>query len=441
MDFQQYTFMDSEIQQAQRHARTQEFKTAVERAQQARVSRSKLSEISVNSDSVSSKPCDFSDCRTAVSNIVSSKPSNQSGIFPFPPNLPVSQVFNSIPPHLLFQSAFHCNTGHSPEMAAAFAAATAAMAYSGGSGQSGSLCTSSKNSIPLAQTTSTSNLTANNPWSVLASLVSGASTSAAIAGIFSQPHMSQFLHNVLCATSSSNQVQFSKSNVQPQSGMYFDPDYFVERFLEILNQQQQQQQQQPSMLPKNAYSDSIKVSHSFSLNNSTGCGVSFVTTTSSCDKRFEDQKLGKLNTKESFLTQSQFDKDRRFANTNEILNQTDVSNCVNIVSSNAVNLKSTMVNENPPAPQRLTNCVPGLMDVEVSCASSQHLYELWEKENYLLDSSVRGHRTRGKQFGTTAYKTYRGSASNRGQTSKMQYSSDTLSHDFSKLFSIKSLMD
>ncbi|CAH8682681.1 unnamed protein product [Schistosoma rodhaini] len=413
------TDVDAELQQAQRQARTQEFKNAVERAQQARA-RQKLSEsCSVENDNMLSKSAlgllpSMSENRpfslvSAPFTTTACQP-GPNCLFPVGDHSSVNHMLSTPPPNML--PAFP--TSGPLDITAAIAAATAAaIAYTGGA-DSG-VPERSRIEMPLSVPSVISQTQMPMPVSSNAVTAgtwqnqfgSNNSMPAAMVRLLSQqPLMAQLLQNALKMSASNSQVPKSTQNSQ---GVFLNPDFSVERFLEILNQSQMNWPQGPPIsLPKNTLSSESNTQVTISTMRHDQSSTS---TVDSClQSQFAsttpisgnpDDTVGSQNVKES---DGSSEKTHRVHRVSQSSSRSDVP---------VVTTSSTVTSSNSPS-QRTTR-VPGLMDIKVSCASSQHLAHLWDKEDHLLEPVSRGFRGRGKSL--ISYKPQRGSAKGRG-TSK-----------------------
>uniref|UniRef100_A0A5K4FEU8 BAT2_N domain-containing protein n=1 Tax=Schistosoma mansoni TaxID=6183 RepID=A0A5K4FEU8_SCHMA len=413
------TDVDAELQQAQRQARTQEFKNAVERAQQARA-RQKLSEsCSVENDNMLPKSAlgllpSMSENRpfplvSAPFTTTACQP-DPNCLFPMGDHSSVNHMLSTPPPNML--PAFP--TSGPLDITAAIAAATAAaIAYTGGadSGVPERSRTEMPLSVPsvIPQTQVpmpvSSNTVTAGTWQT--QFGSNNSMPAAMVRLLSQqPLMAQLLQNALKMSAGNSQVPKSTQNPQ---GAFLNPDFSVERFLEIFNQSQMNWPQGPPISsPKNTLSSESNTQVTISTMRHDQSSTStvdsclrsqFASTTSIPGN--PDGTVGSQNVKES---DGSSEKTRRVHRVSQSSSRSDVP---------VVTTSSTVTSSNSPS-QRTTR-VPGLMDIKVSCASSQHLAHLWDKEDHLLEPVSRGFRGRGKSL--ISYKPQRGSAKGRG-TSK-----------------------
>ncbi|CAH8599452.1 unnamed protein product [Schistosoma turkestanicum] len=408
--------VDTELQQAQRQARTQEFKNAVERAQQARA-RQKLSEsCSAENDSMLSKSAlgllpNMSENRPIPSVPTPFAPTtSQPGpnyLFPVGDHSSVNHMLN-IPHNML--SAFP--TSGPLDITTAIAAATAAaMAYTGGTDSgvpersavdiplnASSIMSQTQLPMPISSNTATA-----GAWQT--PFASNNSLPAAMVRLLSQqPHMAQLLQNALNMPTGNSQVPKSTQHSQ---GVFVNPDFIVERFLEIFNQSQVNRPQGPSISPpKNTSSESNAQVPTSTLRHDQ----SSTSTVDSCLRNQfasttpisndPDDSVDSQNTKDF---DGSNEKSHRVHKVSQSSNRSDVP---------VVTTSSTVTSSNSPS-QRTTR-VPGLMDIKVSCASTQHLAHLWDKEDHLLDPGHRGFRGRGKSL--MPYKPQRGNTKGRGTT-------------------------
>ncbi|CAH8655813.1 unnamed protein product [Schistosoma intercalatum] len=412
------TDVDAELQQAQRQARTQEFKNAVERAQQARA-RQKLSEsCSAESDNMIPKSAlgllpSMSENRSLPSVptpfTTTACQSGPNCLFPVGDHSSVNHMLNA-PPH----NMLHAFPTSGPlDITAAIAAATAAaIAYTGGADSGvpersriemplsvSSIISQTQVPMPVSSNTATA-----GTWQ--AQFGSNNSMPAAMVRLLSQqPLMAQLLQNALKMSAGNSQVPKSAQNSQ---GVFLNPDFSVERFLEIFNQSQMNWPQGPPISsPKNTISSESNAQVAISTlrhdQSSTSTVDSclrnqYASTTSVSGN--PDDTVGSQNVKES---DGSCEKTHRVHRVSQSSSRSDVT---------VVTTSSTVTSSNSPS-QRTTR-VPGLMDIKVSCASSQHLAHLWDKEDHLLDPASRGSRGRGKSL--MSYKPQRGSAKGRGTT-------------------------
>ncbi|VDQ00701.1 unnamed protein product [Trichobilharzia regenti] len=410
------TDVDSELQQAQRQARTQEFRNAVERAQQARA-RQRLSE-SCSGDSGDtnlSKSAlgllsSMSENRTiaSVPAPFSTMACQPGPNYMFPPSDHSSSVnpMLSVPPHSLLPPAFP--TSGSLDITTAIAAATAAaMAYTtGGSDNSSSGGIPGRNvemsmSVPTGiphtpQGVPVSSNTASGAWQQIqfAALGANSMSTAAVMRLLSQhPHMAQLLQNALgiSAAGGGSQVHKSSSSQQQQhsQNMFVNPDFFVERFLEILKNQPQLNRSQgpPPSAPVTSEMNTLFKHPDDSASASS-------------------QNMGEFDGRAS-------DKTHRAHKTSQLTSSRSDA-------PPAVVATTTAVGSSSDSPNQGTSRVPGLMDIKVSCASSQHLAHIWDKEDNLLESGSRGYRGGGRGKSMTSYnKPQRGgNTRSRGISSK-----------------------
>ncbi|CAI2736718.1 unnamed protein product [Schistosoma spindalis] len=421
------TDVDAELQQAQRQARTQEFKNAVERAQQARA-RQKLSEsCSAESDNMLPKSAlgllpSMSENRPLPSIptpfTTTACQAGPNCLFPMGDHSSVNHML-SAPPHNMLP-AFP--TSGPLDITAAIAAATAAaIAYTGGA-DSG-IPERSRIEMPLSVSSIisqtqvpmpvSSNTVTAGTWQ--AQFGSNNSMPAAMVRLLSQqPLMAQLLQNALKMSAGNSQVPKSAQNSQ---GVFLNPDFSVERFLEIFNQSQMNWPQGPPISsPKNTISSESNAQVAISTlrhdQSSTSTVDSclrnqFASTTPISGN--PDDTVGSQNVKES---DGSSEKTHRVHRVSQSSSRSDVP---------VVTTSSTVTSSNSPS-QRTTR-VPGLMDIKVSCASSQHLAHLWDKEDHLLDPVSRGFRGRGKSL--MSYKPQRGSAKGRGTTKSHLYEAVT----------------
>ncbi|CAH8671120.1 unnamed protein product [Schistosoma curassoni] len=412
------TDVDAELQQAQRQARTQEFKNAVERAQQARA-RQKLSEsCSAESDNMLPKSAlgllpSMSENRSLPSVptpfTTTACQAGPNCLFPVGDHSSVSHML-SAPPHNMLP-AFP--TSGPLDITAAIAAATAAaIAYTGGADSGvpersriemplsvSSIISQTQVPMPVSSNTATA-----GTWQ--AQFGSNNSMPAAMVRLLSQqPLMAQLLQNALKMSAGNSQVPKSAQNSQ---GVFLNPDFSVERFLEIFNQSQMNWPQGPPISsPKNTISSESNAQVAISTLRHDQSSTS---TVDSCLRNQyasttpvsgnPDDTVGSQNVKES---DGSCEKTHRVHRVSQSSSRSDVT---------VVTTSSTVTSSNSPS-QRTTR-VPGLMDIKVSCASSQHLAHLWDKEDHLLDPVSRGSRGRGKSL--MSYKPQRGSAKGRGTT-------------------------
>ncbi|CAH8653528.1 unnamed protein product [Heterobilharzia americana] len=397
------TDVDSELQQAQRQARTQEFRNAVERAQQARA-RQRLSEsCSADSDSMLSKSALGLLSTMPENRPISSVPSPfvttacQAGPnYLFSMSDPsVSSVLN-VPAHGLLPQAFP--TSGPLDITTAIAAATAAaMAYTGGS--DGGVPVRSGMEIPISVPTIiphtqvpisvSSNTAAAGSWQ--AAFASGNSMPAALVRLLSQqPHMAQLLQNALNMSVGSS-----------AQGVFVNPEFFVERFLEIFNQ------------PQINRSPGPPVSSSKSPVNAADSGIrSNLKSTTQAFSNLDDSASQNM----------EFDGSSEKAHRVHKVSQLSIRPDAPTVATSAT------VTCSGSSAQR-TSRVPGLMDIKVYCASSQHLAHLWDKEDNLLDTGNRAFRGRGRNL--TSHKLQR--SGTRGHGTARSHLLDSVTSDFKSM--------
>ncbi|GAA28745.2 hypothetical protein CLF_111298 [Clonorchis sinensis] len=374
--------VDSELH-AQRQARTQEFKSAVERAQQARAARQAIdnyntegdaliqrSVVNLISDSTEGHTSTALTAATTSSNIL--LPQSLHGVQPLLGNVLSSQLLSP------YQQGAAPNRS---DLAAAMAeaAATAVAMACNGAGVTTSLRSGGSTvlkSAPIHQaphSTINSSIAASwhNPFS-------SPSTTAQSSGIYTvrQSTLPQVIQSTLAMTSGAPQGSH-------QNAMYLDPD-FVERVLEILNHQQVSLPTADQHPPSNL------------TNSPLDTGISSTTT--------ENIPVEK-STSQSELTPREAVRKSSEANTGEL-----DSSSLKVNSSRS----DTQIAGHLPAhqtaaqfapsgeksnPEKTVNKaegkrIPGLMDVKVS--SSRNFNLSWDEDAHL--SSSMGARGRVKPF-------------------------------------------
>ncbi|KER33174.1 BAT2 protein [Opisthorchis viverrini] len=368
--------VDSELH-AQRQARTQEFKSAVERAQQARAARQAIDNYNTEGDSLIQRSVvnlisDSTDGHTSAALTTSSNillPQSLHGVQPLLGSVLSSQLLSP------YQQGAAPNRS---DLAAAMAAATAVAMACNGAGVTTSLRSSGSTilkSVPIHQTPhSTINSTIAASWH---NPFSTPSTTAQSSGIYTvrQSTLPQVIQSTLAMTSGGPQGSH-------QNPMYLDPD-FVERVLEILNHQQVSLPTADQHPPSNLTTSPLDA------------GISSTTT--------ENISIDKP-TSQSELTPREAVRKSSEANTGELDS-----------SSLKVNSRSdTQIAGHLPAHQTAAQFapsgeksnpekavskaegkrIPGLMDVKVS--SSRNFNLSWDEDDHL--SSSMGARGRVKPF-------------------------------------------
>ncbi|CAH8670256.1 unnamed protein product [Heterobilharzia americana] len=401
------TDVDSELQQAQRQARTQEFRNAVERAQQARA-RQRLSEsCSADSDSMLSKSALGLLSTMPENRPISSVPSPfvttacQAGPnYLFSMSDPsVSSVLN-VPAHGLLPQAFP--TSGPLDITTAIAAATAAaMAYTGGS--DGGVPVRSGMEIPISVPTIiphtqvpisvSSNTAAAGSWQ--AAFASGNSMPAALVRLLSQqPHMAQLLQNALnMSVGSSAQGVFPQINRSPGPPVSSSKSTsFSETNIQPPMSNLQQEQSPVNAADSGIRSNLKSTTQAFSnLDDSASQNMEF---DGSSEKAHRVHKVSQLSIRPDAPT---------------------------VATSATVTCSGSSA-------QR-TSRVPGLMDIKVYCASSQHLAHLWDKEDNLLDTGNRAFRGRGRNL--TSHKLQR--SGTRGHGTARSHLLDSVTSDFKSM--------
>ncbi|KAK4475476.1 hypothetical protein MN116_002526 [Schistosoma mekongi] len=411
------TDVDIELQQAQRQARTQEYKNAVERAQQARA-RQKLPEnFSVESDNMLSTPPLGLISSMSESRPVSSVPApftttvcqvGPNYLFPVGDHSSVNHMLN-VPPHNLLPPTFP--TSGPLDITTAIAAATAAaMAYTGGvdSGVPEKSGVEMPISIPSIMShtqmpmSASSNTVTAGGWQ--APFASNNSMPAAVVRLLSQqPHMAQLLQNALNMSSGNSQMPKSTQHSQ---GVFVNPDFFVERFLEIFNQPQNNRPQGPLVNSSKNLSSETNTQATISTLRQDQSSTS---TVDSCLRGQFGSAMQISDNLDDSVTHNVKEFDGSSEKTHRVhrISQSSNRSDAPVVTTN------TSITNNDSSNQRTTR-VPGLMDIKVSCASSQHLAHLWDKGDHLLDPGYHVYRGRGKSL--TPYKSTRGGTKGRGTT-------------------------
>ncbi|KAH8869451.1 Protein PRRC2A [Schistosoma japonicum] len=411
------TDVDIELQQAQRQARTQEYKNAVERAQQARA-RQKLPEnFPVESDNILSTSALGLFSGLSESRPISSVPApftttvcqvGPNYLFPVGDHSSVNHMLN-VPPHNLLPPTFP--TSGPLDITTAIAAATAAaMAYTGGvdsvvpekSGVEMPISIPSIISHTQMPISGSSNTVTAGGWQT--PFASNNSMPAAVVRLLSQqPHMAQLLQNALNMSSGNSQMP---KTTQHSQGVFVNPDFFVERFLEIFNQPQISRPQGP---PVNSSKNMSSETNTQATISTLRQDQSSTNTVDSCLRSQFGSAMQVSDNPDDLVTQNVKEIDGSSEKTHRVhrISQSSNRSDAPIVTTNA----SITINDS--SNQRTTR-VPGLMDIKVSCASSQHLAHLWDKEDHLLDPGYHAYRGRGKCL--TPYKPTRGGTKGRGTT-------------------------
>ncbi|KAA3673214.1 uncharacterized protein DEA37_0011455 [Paragonimus westermani] len=393
--------VDSELQHAQRQARTQEFKSAVERAQQARAARQRSdafsadggnllhrSVVSLLSDSLDTKGAPAIHVTAASTSASTSLPSSHTSVQPL--------IGNLLPTQLLLSSAYQqAASENRPDFAAAVAAATAVAMACNGCVTSASLLPSVPALSSGLRSTPTLHQTSINPHPVTNSSIGNAWSTAftssltSNAGIINNrsPMVPQFIQNTLAMASGGSR---GPSGTHSNS-VFVNPGHFVERFLEIFNQQQQ--------APRSSFDQHILTSKTKNqVEPSTESDL-----TQSTQSYNEKTIVKKVNSD----TPSEKNGDIIVDDVDDLSVKLDaalkpaLSTVVNHLSDLQTQTDSTFdpttsVEAPGKAPNKPGNKrVPGLMDVKVP-STSRNFSLIWEQDDYL--SSSRGGRGRTRVF-------------------------------------------
>ncbi|CAH8875363.1 unnamed protein product [Trichobilharzia szidati] len=454
--------VDSELQQAQRQARTQEFRNAVERAQQARA-RQRLSESCSADSGDTNLPKSALGLLSSMSEnrTIASVPAPFSTMacqpgpnYMFPPSDHSSSVnpMLSVPPHNLLPPAFP--TSGSLDITTAIAAATAAaMAYTtGGSDNSSSGGIPGRNvemsmSVPTGiphtpQGVPVSSNTASGAWQQIpfAALGANSMSTAAVMRLLSQhPHMAQLLQNALGISAAGGGSQVHKSSSQQQQqhsqNMFVNPDFFVERFLEILKNQPQLNRSQgpPPSAPVTSEMNTLSSTTSSLQQQQDQSPTATVNTTNTINTT--TQVLNKHpDDSASASSQNMGEFDGRASDKTHRAHKTSQLSSSRSDAPPAVVATTAAAASSSDSPNQGTSRVPGLMDIKVSCASSQHLAHIWDKEDNLLESGSRGYRGGGRGKSMTSYnKPQRGGNTRSRGTSSKNHLLDSATLEFKSM--------
>ncbi|THD25931.1 hypothetical protein D915_003280 [Fasciola hepatica] len=400
---------DTELQNAQRQARTQEFRSAVERA---RISRQQRETFSTEGESILQKsvvnlisePCDSSHTHAA-------QLSNPSMLLS-PGHSVVPPVISGVmPQQLLLPNAYPQSVGQNrSSIAAAAAAATAAAMVCGAGGVPARLSTPRVGpnlvKVPQSQPLSLSSHSAANmvgSWQGPGSLPPNVPTTG-----FNNPKpptVPQVLQSALSMATSGT------PSAHP-NGVFLNPDFFVERLLEILNQQQVVG---PQSTPQTSSNRTLLQS----------------TEAVTCNQALEPGRLipgDRVETpSKGTFGEEQFDDLTELSQQMESVLKTEspvpVQGAIPVTSDQA-SMTSSIGKQQTQTQQQQQQVkrVPGLMDVKVPTSTSRNLAYLWEHEDYLSGTSGRGGRGRSKIF--TAEKSRGGS---RGRRAGGRFASDDIS--------------
>ncbi|KAF5404368.1 hypothetical protein PHET_01915 [Paragonimus heterotremus] len=393
--------VDSELQHAQRQARTQEFKSAVERAQQARAARQKSdafstdggnllhrSVVSLLSDSLDTKSAPAIHVTAASTSSSTSLPTSQTSVQPL--------IGNILTPQLLLSSAYQqAASENRHDFAAAVAAATAvAMACNG--------CVTSASLLPNVPTLSsglrnapTLHQTSISPHPVINSNIGNAWNTAFTSSLTSNtgiintrsPMVPQLIQNTLAMASGGSR---STSGTHSNS-VFVNPGHFVERFLEIFNQQQQ--------APRSSFDQ-----HTLTTKANNQVAPSTDSVLNQNTQSYNEKTMVK---KVNSDTPSDKNGDIVVDDVDDLSIKLDaalkptLSPVVNHLSDLQTQTESTFdPTTSAETPEKAPNKpgnkrVPGLMDVKVP-STSRNFSLLWEQDDYLSHS--RGGRGRTRVF-------------------------------------------
>ncbi|CAL8103277.1 unnamed protein product [Calicophoron daubneyi] len=380
--------IDTEIQHAQRQARTQEFKSAVERAQQARMAHPKGDAYHPETDNLLQRSV-----VTLLSDHAEAKNVNTlSG--------PLSQPMNSVPPahpvvppllgnmvnpQLLLSSVYQQAAGQNrPDVAAALAAATAAaMAYGGiTSPGKADLSVGSPNVGLALQALSAPSHSVVSPNSSNAwHGPLGMTSSTTAPGIPPIRPVTPVIPNAFAVPPGG--PQGSGSAAHPHA-VYLDPDFFVERFLEILNQQQiSRPSNNPSLpnrtVPLNPPATVASKEADVHLDSQTFINAAKASSGDESAVSGPRFKIGEFSTADVDELSSQLESTLKTDTP-----QSDHGNqppADGGFVAQCDRLPSEQVTE-----KSRTKRVPGLMDVKVSSTTTRNLAYLWEQEDYLSEN-------------------------------------------------------
>ncbi|VDP83064.1 unnamed protein product [Echinostoma caproni] len=392
------TDADTELQNAQRQARTQEFRSAVERA---RISRQQREVFSTEDENLLQKSvvnlisesCDSSHTHATQA------PTQSMLLSPGHPVVP-PVISGVIPQQLLLPGAYPQGAGQNrPSLAAAAAAATAAAMVCGAGGAPTRLGTpgAAPNlaKIPHSQPLPVSSHSAVNmvgSWQGPGTLPPNIPTTG-----FTNPKpptVPQVLQSALSMATS------AAPGAHP-NGVFLNPDFFVERLLEILNQQQvvrPQSTPQSSAPSRTLLQPTETVAPTSTHEQGRLLQPGSMGTPSKgtfSENQFNDSDLTELS--------------QQIESTLKTESPTSMQNVAPSISEQTSVASSTGKQQTQ---QQQVKRVPMLMDVKVPTSTSRNLAHLWEQDDYLSGPSGRGGRGRSKLF--SAEKSRGGSGDHRG---------------------------
>ncbi|CAH8594011.1 unnamed protein product [Dicrocoelium dendriticum] len=385
--------MDTEIQHAQRQARTQEFRSAVERAQQARIAQQKA---------ISRSSGDSSHQRSVV-DVIRETSGSPTSLQPHlaPPKFADSVLFpaNRLSSHPFvgnaMQSQPFCPSSHiqatnqhRPDLAAAVAAATAvAVACNGNSGPSPvrsagamlppSFVSASQPYQPFSAALHSATAGLCDDWS--SPFPSAPASSIDLRGTHSST-IPQVLHNTLTTG--------CPRGVSPRANTVFlNPDYLVEKFLEILNRQQGVQHSSDVLTNSSITDTPANTTFPSTMHDRVSIQQPADRGASHVDARFACTPCNSDEFNSSGLNESVSKTDSLHSSTIISTAQPDIQCAPSVTHTSPDHV------ETKPEGKR----VPGLMEVKVS-TTSLDLAHLWEQNDGAASTIGRGPRGSSKLF-------------------------------------------